>query len=50
MPATFDYKVRDKTGALVAGQLVRDNEGLMMTKLRQIGLTPVQVEQLPPVS
>ena len=34
MPATFDYKVRDKTGALVTGQLVGDNEALVMTKLR----------------
>ncbi len=45
MPATFDYKVRDKTGALVTGQLVGDNEALVMTKLRQMGLTPIQVKQ-----
>ena len=45
MPATFDYKVRDETGALVTGQLVGDNEALVMTKLRQMGLTPIQVKQ-----
>jgi type IV pilus assembly protein PilC len=45
MPATFDYKVRDKTGALVTGQLVGDNEALVMTKLRQMGLTPIRVKQ-----
>jgi type IV pilus assembly protein PilC len=45
MPATFDYKVRDKTGALVTGQLVGDNEVIVMTRLRQMGLTPVRVKQ-----
>ena len=45
MPATFDYKVRDKTGALVTGQLVGDNEAIVMTRLRQMGLTPVRVKQ-----
>ena len=45
MPATFDYKVRDKTGALVTGQLVGDNEALVMTRLRQMGLTPIKVKQ-----
>jgi type IV pilus assembly protein PilC len=45
MPATFDYKVRDKTGALVTGQLVGDNEALVMARLRQMGLTPIRVKQ-----
>jgi type IV pilus assembly protein PilC len=45
MPATFDYKVRDKTGALVTGQLVGDNEAIVMTRLRQMGLTPIRVKQ-----
>ena len=45
MPATFDYKVRDKTGALVTGQLVGDNEALVMTRLRQMGLTPIRVKK-----
>jgi type IV pilus assembly protein PilC len=45
MPATFDYKVRDKTGALVTGKLVGDSEALVMTRLRQMGLTPIQVKQ-----
>ena len=45
MPATFDYKVRDKTGALVTGQLVGDNEALVMTKLRQMGMTPIRVKK-----
>jgi type IV pilus assembly protein PilC len=45
MPATFDYKVRDKTGALVTGQLVGDNEVVVMTRLRQMGLTPIRVKQ-----
>jgi type IV pilus assembly protein PilC len=45
MPATFDYRVRDKTGALVTGQLVGDNEAIVMTRLRQMGLTPIRVKQ-----
>jgi type IV pilus assembly protein PilC len=45
MPATFDYKVRDKTGALVSGQLVGDSEALVMKRLREMGLTPIRVKQ-----
>jgi type IV pilus assembly protein PilC len=45
MPATFDYKVRDKTGALVSGQLVGDSEALVMRRLREMGLTPIRVKQ-----
>ena len=45
MPTTFDYRVRDKTGALVTGKLVGDNEALVMTKLREMGLTPIRVKK-----
>ncbi len=45
MPATFDYKVRDRSGNLVSGQLVGDSEGLVMTKLREMGLTPIEVKK-----
>jgi type IV pilus assembly protein PilC len=45
MPATYDYKVRDRSGNMVTGQLVGDSEGLVMTKLREMGMTPVEVKK-----
>ena len=45
MPATFDYKVRDRTGALVTGQLVGDSEALVMQRLREMGMTPVRGQE-----
>jgi type IV pilus assembly protein PilC len=45
MPATYDYKVRDRSGNLVTGQLVGDSEGLVMAKLREMGMTPVDVKK-----
>ena len=45
MPQTYDYKVRDRTGSLVSGQLVGDSETLVLRKLREMGLTPVEVKQ-----
>jgi type IV pilus assembly protein PilC len=45
MPATYDYKVRDRSGNLVTGQLVGDSEGLVMTKLREQGMTPIEVKK-----
>ena len=45
MPATYDYKVRDKTGKLISGQLVGDSELLVQRKLREMGMTPVEVKK-----
>jgi type IV pilus assembly protein PilC len=45
MPATYDYKVRDRSGRVVTGQLVGDSEGLVMSKLREMGMTPVEVKK-----
>ena len=45
MATTFDYKVRDRTGNLVSGQLVGDNESLVLNKLREMGMTPVEVKK-----
>jgi type IV pilus assembly protein PilC len=42
---TFDYKVRDRTGKLVTGQLAGDNETLVLQKLREMGMTPVEVRK-----
>ncbi len=45
MPTTYDYKVRDKSGNLITGQLVGDSETLVLQKLREQGMTPVQVKK-----
>jgi type IV pilus assembly protein PilC len=45
MPQTYDYKVRDRTGNLVSGQLVGDSEALVQQKLREMGMTPVEVKK-----
>jgi type IV pilus assembly protein PilC len=45
MPQTYDYKVRDRSGSLVTGQLVGDSETLVLRRLREMGMTPVEVKQ-----
>ncbi len=45
MATTFDYKVRDRSGNLVTGQLVGDSETLVLQKLRDMGMTPVEVKK-----
>jgi len=45
MPQTYAYKVRDKAGNLVTGELIGDNEGLVMRKLREMGYTPIEVNR-----
>ncbi len=45
MPTTYAYKVRDKSGNLVTGELIGDSEGLVMTKLREMGMTPIEVKK-----
>jgi type IV pilus assembly protein PilC len=45
VPATYDYKVRDRAGNMVTGQLIGDSEGLVMAKLREMGMTPVEVKK-----
>ncbi|HYZ02063.1 MAG TPA: type II secretion system F family protein, partial [Candidatus Binatia bacterium] len=45
MPTTFDYKVRNQSGQLVTGQLIGDNESLVVRKLREQGLTPIEVKK-----
>jgi type IV pilus assembly protein PilC len=43
MALTFDYKVRDRGGNLVQGQLEGDSLGLVVAKLREMGYMPVAV-------
>ena len=45
MPQTYDYKVRDRSGSLVTGQMVGDSETLVLQRLREMGMTPVEVKQ-----
>lgn len=43
MALTFDYKVRDRGGNLVQGQLEGDSLGLVVSKLREMGYMPIAV-------
>ena len=43
MSETYQYKVRDKSGNLVTGTLVADNERLVLERLREMGYTPLEV-------
>jgi type IV pilus assembly protein PilC len=43
VPDTYEYKVRDKSGKVVAGTLVADNEQLVLNRLREMGYTPLKV-------
>jgi type IV pilus assembly protein PilC len=45
MPATFAYKVRDQTGQVIEGSLEADDQNLVVGKLRQMGYTPIAIEQ-----
>jgi type IV pilus assembly protein PilC len=43
MSESYAYKVRDKSGNLVTGTLVADNERLVLERLREMGYTPLEV-------
>jgi type IV pilus assembly protein PilC len=45
MPATFAYKVRDQGGNVVEGSLEADDASLVVGKLRQMGYTPIAIEE-----
>ena len=45
MPETFSYKVRDRTGKLVEGQLEAENAQLVVSKQRSMGYVPIEIEQ-----
>ena len=45
MAKTYDYKVRNRSGSLVTGQLVGDSEALVLQRLREMGMTPVEVKK-----
>jgi type IV pilus assembly protein PilC len=43
MSESYQYKVRDKSGNLVTGTLVADNERLVLERLREMGYVPLEV-------
>lgn len=43
MALTFEYKVRDKAGGLVEGQLDGDSIALVVRRLREMGYMPISV-------
>ena len=45
MPETYQYKVRDKGGNVVTGTVVADNEALVLQRLREQQLTPLEVKK-----
>lgn len=45
MPQTYEYKVRDRTGNVLTGQLAGDSEALVQQRLREMGMTPVRIKQ-----
>jgi type IV pilus assembly protein PilC len=45
MPDTYVFKVGVKTGTLSSGQLVGDSEVLVLRRLREMGMTPVDVKK-----
>lgn len=44
MAETFTYKVRDRQGKLVEGQLDADNAQLVVSKLRSMGYVPIEIQ------
>ena len=45
MADTFQYKVRDRSGVVTSGSLVADSEALVLARLREQGLTPLDVRR-----
>jgi type IV pilus assembly protein PilC len=45
VPETYAYKVRDKGGNVVSGTLIADNEALVLQRLREQQLTPLEVKK-----
>jgi type IV pilus assembly protein PilC len=45
MAATYTYKVRDRQGKLLEGSLEADSSQLVVSRLRQMGYTPIAIDQ-----
>ena len=50
MATTFAYKVRDHAGKVVSGTLDADSTSLVANKLREMGYTPIAIDQKSAVS
>jgi type IV pilus assembly protein PilC len=44
MPDTYTYRVRDRRGSLVAGELQADSRDLVLSRLREQGLIPLEIK------
>jgi type IV pilus assembly protein PilC len=44
MPTTYAYKVRDRKGSLVTGEIVADGPDLVFSKLREMHYIPLEVK------
>jgi len=45
MATTFQYSVRDRAGKLVNGTLEADSQAVVVTKLKSMGFSPVQITE-----
>lgn len=45
MPETFKYKVRDRSGALLQGEVDADNVSVVAARLRQQGFIPIEIDR-----
>ena len=45
MATTYAYKVRDRSGKVIAGSLDADNTALVANKLRQMGYVPISIDK-----
>lgn len=45
MPETYTYKARDRDGKVVSGELVGDSEQLVVARLRELALVPIEINK-----
>jgi type IV pilus assembly protein PilC len=45
MAERYAYRVRDRRGALITGELVADSQELVMTRLREMNYIPLEIKQ-----
>jgi type IV pilus assembly protein PilC len=45
VPETYTYRVRDRGGTLVTGEIAADNQDLVLTKLREMHYIPLEVKK-----
>jgi type IV pilus assembly protein PilC len=50
MATTYSYKVRDRQGKLLEGSLEAESSALVVNRLRQMGYTPIAIDQKDDVS